>query len=433
MRYRGWKLPPPPQRIERISKWYYITLMTMPAKETSKATLHKRDRSHRRRRWVINIVLSIALIAAGIAGAAYINKTAPKARKRPPVKRLPLVQVIQVHPEEKRILVPAMGTVIPAREIVLESRVAGEIVSIHPEFTVGGYLEKGSEILQIDPQDYELALTLARARVKDAESKLKLLKAEAEAAKDEWRQINRNRAVKKNKPSPLLLKKPQLTAAQAQLVAEKADVKKAQLNLSRTKILAPFNAIVRAKHVDIGSQVSGQDRLAELVGTDEYWIQASMPVDRLDWILIPRISGEPGAKVRIFYRNGIELSGTVIKLLGELESEGRMARVLIEVQDPLGLNFTEKKHPPLLIGEYVRMEIEGRQLKGVYRIPRAALRDNTRIWLASNEGKLEIRTVETLWRDAQTVLLTDGLQPGEQLIVSDLAKPVNGMPLQVAP
>jgi RND family efflux transporter MFP subunit len=407
--------------------------MTRPATETTNEGSHQGDVSHHRRRWVINIVLSIALIAAGIAGAAYIGKTAPKARKRPPVKMLPLVQVINVHPDEERIQVPAMGTVIPAREIVLESRVAGEIVSLHPEFAVGGYLKKGSEVLQIDPQDYRLALTLAKARVKDAESKLKILQAEAAAAKDEWREINRNRAGKNKEPSPLLIKKPQLTAAQAMLVAEKSDVKKARLNLARTKITAPFNAIVRAKHVDIGSQVSGQDQLAELVGTDEYWVQASMPVDRLNWIIIPRISGEPGSKVRIFYRNGIELSGTVIKLLGELEAEGRMARVLVEIKDPLGLNISEKKHPPLLIGEYVRMEIEGRQLEKVYRIPRTALRDNTRIWLVSNDGKLEIRSVETVWRDAQTVLLTDGLQPGEQLIVSDLSKPVRGMPLQVAP
>ncbi len=110
-----------------------------------------------------------------------------------------------------------------------------------------------------------------------------------------------------------------------------------------------------------------------------------------------------------------------------------MARVLVEIKDPLGLKLTGKKHPPLLIGEYVRMEVEGRQLEKVYRIPRTALRDNTRIWLISKDGKLEIRNVETLWRDEQTVLLTDGLQPGEQLIVSDLSKPVNGMPLQVAP
>jgi hypothetical protein len=156
-------------------------------------------------------------------------------------------------------------------------------------------------------------------------------------------------------------------------------------------------------------------------------------VDRLNWIMIPHNSEEAGAKVRISYRNGFELNGTIIKLLGELGAEGRMARVLVEIKDPLGLNSIEKSRPPLLIGEYVRLEIEGRKLNNVYRLPRTALRDNTRIWLVSKDGKLEIRNVETLWRDAQTVLLTDGLQPGEQLIVSDLSKPVDGMQLQVAP
>ena len=404
----------------------------MPPKKSNKSGSLRNGAPSSRRRWVINIVLSIALITAGLAGAAYISKSTPKARRRPPPRTLPLVQVIKVHPQQERIIVPAMGTVTPAREIVLESRVAGEIIDTHPEFTAGGYLKKGSVVLQIDPQDYELALTLAKARVKDAESKLKILEAEAAAAKDEWREINRNRANKKGEPSPLLIKKPQLSAAQAMLVAEKSDVKKARLNLSRTKILAPFNAIVRAKHVDIGSQVSGQDRLADLVGTDEYWVQASMPVDRLSWIMIPRNTGETGSKARIYYRKGIELVGTVTKLLGELEAEGRMARVLVEIKDPLGLKSPELKKPPLLIGEYVRMEIEGRQLENVYQIPRTALRDNTRIWLISKDDKLEIREVQTLWRDEQTVLLTDGLQPGEQLIVSDLSKPVHGMQLQVS-
>ncbi len=97
-------------------------------------------------------------------------------------------------------------------------------------------------------------------------------------------------------------------------------------------------------------------------------------------------------KSEFFTATGWSSRGTVIKLLGELGAEGRMARVLVEIKDPLGLNSTGKKHSPLLIGEYVRMEIEGRQLKNVYRIPRTALRDNTRIWLVSNDGKLEIRT-----------------------------------------
>ncbi len=371
------------------------------------------------------------MIIAGIAGAVYITKSTPKARKRPPKRMTPLVQVVAVAPGNFAVTVSVMGTVVPAREITLEARVAGEIVAMHPNFTVGGFLQKDSEVLRIDPQDYQLALTLAEARVKDAESKLKLLEAEAESAKEEWRQLYRDRNQVDNEPPPLVFKQPQVSAAKAALTAEKADVRKAQLDLSRTRIRAPFNAIVRTKHVDIGSQVSSQEKLAELVGTDEYWIQASIPVDRLDWIMIPQRPGDPGAKARILHRNGYEITGSVIRLLGDLESEGRMARILVEVKDPLNLENDIKDQPALLIGEYVRIEIQGRELQNVFRISRTALRDNSMIWVVNKDSKLEIRRVDTLWRDTTTVLLRDGLMPGDQLIVSDLPAPINGMPVQV--
>ncbi len=385
----------------------------------------------RRRRLFVNIVLSLLVIIAGIAGATYISKSAPKARKRPPTRMTPLVEVINVNPGNHSVTVSAMGTVIPAREIILEAQVAGEIVAIHPEFTVGGFLEKDSEVMRIDPQDYELALTLTRAKVKEAESKLKILEAEAASARDEWRQLYRDRNQVDTEPPPLVFKQPQVTAARAMLTAEKAEVQKAQLNLSRTRIRAPFNAIVRTKHVDIGSQVSVQEKLAELVGTDEYWIQASIPVDRLNWIMIPRRPAEPGSKVRILHRNGYEIAGTVTKLLGDLGSEGRMARILVEVKDPLNLTKGDKSQPALLIGEYVRIEIQGRTLQNVYRIPRTALRDNSQIWVVNQDSKLDIRPVETVWRDAKTVLLREGLAPDDQLIVSDLPAPINGMPVQI--
>jgi RND family efflux transporter MFP subunit len=379
----------------------------------------------------LSIVLSIAVIAAGIVGTAYIGKKAPKARRRPPPKMTPLVQVTSVQPGTHKVVVQAMGTVIPAREIILESRVSGEIVALHPEFTVGGFLDKGSEVLRIDPEDYELAVTLARAKIKDSESILKVVEEEAAAAEDEWRLLNKENP-KGQKIPALVAKKPQLEAAKSKLAADRADLKKAKLNLARTRIRAPFNAIVRAKHVDVGSQVSGQEKLAELIGTDIYWIQASIPVDRLRWILIPNDLADFGSKVRISHRNGHELAGTVIKLLGDLETEGRMARILVEVKDPLGLKSKEKYQLPLLIGEYLRIEIEGRELHNVYRIPRSALRDDSYIWIATADSKLEIRSVKTLWRDAQTVLLAEGLEPGSHLIVSDLAAPVNGMPVKIA-
>jgi RND family efflux transporter MFP subunit len=406
--------------------------MSIPANETTNTESANVAKPRSARRLFFNTLLSLAVIGAGIAGAAYITKTAPKANRRLPQKTTPLVQVVRVQPDTREVMVSAMGTVIPAREIVLESQVAGEIVAIHPEFTDGGFLEKGAEVLRIDPQDYSLALTLAQARVKDAESKLKQLEEEAAAARDEWRNLYQGRQQGDSEPPPLLVKAPQLSAAKAMLTAERAEVQKARLDLARTRIRAPFNAIVRAKNVDIGSQVSGQEKLAELVGTDEYWIQASIPVDRLSWIKIPRNLAESGSKVRIFYRSADERAGRVIKLLGALETEGRMARILVEVKDPLGLKSAEQNKLQLLIGEYVRIEIEGRQLQNVYRIPRTALRDDANLWIVSNDGKLDIRKVVIIWRDPQTVLLREGLEPGDRLIVSDLASPIQGMPVQVA-
>ena len=403
----------------------------MPANEPIEAEASDGGAPRKKSRVYLSIVLSIAVLAAGIAGTAYIGKKAPKARRRPPPKMTPLVQVTSVHPGTHKVVVPAMGTVIPAREIILESRVSGEIVALHPEFTVGGFLDKGSEVLRIDPQDYELAVTLAQAKIKDSESILKVVQEEAAAGEDEWRLLNKENPEGKQIPA-LVAKKPQLEAAKSKLAAGRADLKKAKLNLARTRIRAPFNAIVRAKHVDIGSQVSSQEKLAELVGTDTYWIQASIPVDRLRWILIPADPAESGSRVHIFHRNGHELTGTVIKLLGDLETEGRMARILVEVKDPLGLKVKEKYQLPLLIGEYVRIAIEGRELQNVYRIPRSALRDDSNIWLASSDGRLDIRSVKILWRDAQTVLVTDSIEPGSHVIISDLAAPVNGMPVKIA-
>ena len=109
-----------------------------------------------------------------------------------------------------------------------------------------------------------------------------------------------------------------------------------------------------------------------------------------------------------------------------------MARILVEVKDPLDLKKENKDQAALLIGEYVRIEIQGHELQNVFRIPRTAQRDNSMIWIANRASKLEIRRIETIWRDAETVLIRDGLEPDEKIIISDLAAPIEGMPVQVA-
>jgi RND family efflux transporter MFP subunit len=386
----------------------------------------------RRWGWVAKGLLPVVLLVSGVFGAAYIKNTGPKARKRPPAQEAVRVRIEAVRPTAERVVLGAMGSVIPAREMTLEARVAGEVVEISPELAEGGLLKAGQAILRIDPKDYRLAVERKKSAVVSAEYALKLELGHQDVAKREWELLNQGRPADPL-DLELALRKPHLEKARADLAAAKADLQQAQLDLERTRVTAPFNAVVRNESVEVGSQVAVQEKLAQLVGTDAYWIKASVPFDRLTWIDVPRKAGDPGSPARVIYGDQAEKPGRVIKLLGDLETEGRMARILIEVEDPLGLKATRGIAAPLLIGEYVRVEIDGRRLEDVFRIPRTALRDNDSIWIADSDNRLEIRGVDTVWRDDQAVLLRDGLSAGERLIVSDIPAPVEGLKLAIEP
>lgn len=392
-----------------------------PEREPDRAPLGRRVRQG---------VIGLLIVAVGIGGAAYFKKTAPRADRRPPKVVAPLVEAAAVAPDTHQVQVTAMGTVIPARTLTLESRVTGAVVRLHPEFQDGGLLGAGEEALRIDPEDYELALTRAQSAVVEAEFALALEQGRQEIARREWSILNGDQPADPE-DKELALRRPHLRKAKADLAAARADLEQARVDLERTRIIVPFNAVVRSRSVELGSQVAAQEKLAELVGTDVYWVEVSVPVDRLGWIDIPRRAGEEGAAARVRNQSAVTLPGRVIRLLSDLADEGRMARLLVAVNNPLGVDPSEAPHPPLILGEYVRVEIQGRRLTNVYRIPRAALRDDARIWIAGEDGTLRIRSVDPLWRDADSVLLAEGLAPGERLITSNLTAPVDGMPVRL--
>jgi len=177
--------------------------------------------------------------------------------------------------------------------------------------------------------------------------------------------------------------------------------------------------------------------MATLVGTDAYWVEVSVPVDELKWIRFPRSAGEAGSPVRVrdeaAWGPDVYRVGRVIRLESALEEQGRMARVLVSVPDPLGLADPSGKTPPLLIGSYVRAEIEGTDLENVVALDRNHLRNGNEVWVMNGDGELEIRQVEIAYRGRQQVLVSDGLEAGERIVTTDLPAPVEGMRLRTEP
>lgn len=387
-------------------------------------------------RGLVMYLLPFVVIAAAGGGAVYLVETAPKARQRPPKANETLVEVTHVQRTDAKAVVQVMGTVMAAQEVILQPRVSGEIVKLSPKLAPGGRFDAGEFMLRIDPSDFELAVERARAQIAQCEYDLKMELGHQEIAKREWELLG----AEKNATEfdrELALRKPHLAKFRAALKGAQAALRDAELDLERTTIRAPFACVVTEERVDLGAQVSTQTQVAKLVGTDEYWVRAAVPVDQLGWITFPSADGEGGSCARIHQQFGTErqdrCQGRVVRLMGDLEPEGRMAQVLISIKDPLGLDTPDETTNPLLIGAYVNIEIEGREVKSVFRLPRRLLRDGDNVWIMNGKDELEIRPIDVLWRSRDNVLIRKGLDEGERVIVSDLPAPVAGMKLTLGP
>jgi multidrug efflux pump subunit AcrA (membrane-fusion protein) len=240
-----------------------------------------------------------------------------------------------------------------------------------------------------------------------------------------------------NTSKKLVTREVHLESAQAHLKSANSGLKKAELNRNRTVIKAPFNALVTEEYVDVGQVVGQNTQIATLVASDAFWVRASVPMDRLSWIRVPGVSGEDGSPVRVFQQIGpglsVERMGRVVKLLGDLDPKGQMARLLVEVKDPLGPgDDPDGPKLPLLIGAHVKLEIDGPVLQNTIEIPRLALRENDRIWVKDAENKLAIRRMKIIWSGERAVYVSGPIEAGEKIVTSQISTPVEGLMLREA-
>jgi len=387
------------------------------------------------RRWckrIVGIVLPLVIIGLGIFGAKYFLQSRPTPQKKPLVSLAPLVTVQPAVYGSEQILIQAMGTVVPASRTVLSAQVSGKIIDVASGFEPGGILAQGTGVVKIDPQDFELNVQQKHAALVQARASLALEQGQQDVAKKEWNLLRGDQDMDPEE-AVLALRTPQLEQARATVDRARLDLQQAELDLERTSVTAPFNCLILEKNVDLGSQVSSQTSIATLVGTDAFWVETSIPTDRLTWIVVPR-GGSHGGSIAHIRSSGQqqERTGRVIRLLGNIESQGRMARVLVQVTDPLGLNQPNPSRKPLLLGEYVHVDIEGRVLEDVVALSRDALRDGNRVWIATPEDTLDIRPVDVVWRDAHMVYLGGGIAAGEKIILSDISTPIQGMEVRIA-
>ena len=190
---------------------------------------------------------------------------------------------------------------VPARQITLRARVSGHIAALAANFTPGGLLKKGQDALDLDPEDYRLAVRQAESTLAEAQAALDLEMGQQRVAKAQLDMLAEASEALEGDTS-LALREPQLAQARAAVANAAAALDQARLNLERTRVRAPFNALVTARSVDVGSEIGTSDTLATLVGTDEYWVQAAVPLDKLRWLEFAHGGGQ-GSPVAVIARS----------------------------------------------------------------------------------------------------------------------------------
>jgi RND family efflux transporter MFP subunit len=350
-------------------------------------------------------------------------ETGPVAAKKKPKRRARLVEVVPAEAVDVTTMVQAMGTVQPSREVVLLPRVSGEVIEVSERFVPGGRFDTGDVILRIDPRDYELMVKRRESELAAARADLELEQGNQEIARREYELLGEKIS---EEDRALVLRKPQLAKVRAQVELAETALAEAKLALTRTVVRAPFPCLVRDRGVNLGTRVGTGTAIATLLDADRLWVLASVPVDRLDWIRLPGRTGETGAPARIFDTHGDAHPGTVLGLTGELEPQGRMARVLVGVDRPEGA-----ADPGILIGSYLRVEIEGRRLSDVVALEGRLVHDGDTVWVMDPGDRLDLRRVEVEFRERERVYISSGLDAGERVVASDLASPVQGMPLRL--
>jgi multidrug efflux pump subunit AcrA (membrane-fusion protein) len=234
----------------------------------------------------------------------------------------------------------------------------------------------------------------------------------------------------------LVLREPQLRSAEAEVQLASVAEDQAQLELRRTLVTAPFDAQILSRRVNLGSQVTAGDVLARMVGVETYWIETTIPLDKLRWLQFSDSNEEQASPVKVSLRNawaeGQERDGYLFRLVGELEEDTRMARALVAVDDPLARRPGGENLPHLMLGAFAECQIEGREIHGAVRLKRDYIRADDTVWLM-RDGRLAIQPVDIEFRDSEFAYVVKGLDDLDEVVTTSLATVREGARLRLAP
>jgi len=374
------------------------------------------------------LILPVVVVAVLVGiGLAILYNPPSSSRGGPPPARAITVEVMAVQPSAYQISLASYGTIAPRTQSALVAQVGGQILSVSDNLREGGFFARGDVLLEIDPREFEADVQINQAALADAQQLVEEERARADQAARDWQRLGNT-----GKPTALVLRGPQLAAAQARLASAEATLSKAQLDLERATVRAPYDGRVLQQRADIGQVVGAGASLADIYATD--LVEVRLPLRNADL----RFFDLPEGAVNLAQMPDVEIYsdlgertvwyGKVVRTEGAIDPAARQLHVVAQIDNPFSSSDGRR---PLKIGEYVTASLAGRQLVDARIIPVQSIYQNSFVYLAE-EGLLARRSVDLLWQNERDALVASGIEFGDELVLTPLGQVSSGMPVRIA-
>jgi RND family efflux transporter MFP subunit len=371
----------------------------------------------RHKKWLLPV--TVLVVAYGIA--TVIRNAGPEIEVITPEPQPLVVRVITAQPEHVRLTIGSQGQVNAEHMIDLASELQGSITRVAPAFVTGGYFRTGDVLLEIEATDYELARVRAEARVAEEIETMEVEKSEAELAAE----------------GLFPMREARVASAEARVQSARAELAQAEADLRRTKIRTPFDGRVLFTQVGLGQYVNKGQALGRLYSTGIAEIRLPLTDQQLGYLDLPFGARPTDDLPEITVTLRAEVGGRATEWIGRLhrmegavDPDNRVWYAVARVDDPYGLQHPEQQ-TPLAVGLFVEAEIEGRVVPGVFRLPRAALRNGNNVLIADTDNRLRRRKVDVLRTDFESALISSGLEAGERICVSPVEAFIDGLLVKI--
>jgi len=443
------------------------------------STLPKPKAPVRATQVIIRIIICIAVLVFGFLA---MNKLAKL--KKPPVEakqseRVLQVQGMIVQTEDIQTTLSGYGEVRSINSVSIAPEVTGRVVSVHPRLEVGGIISRGQTLFKVDSRVYAATRKEAVAALNQLENTV--LRLEKQFALDQERQatIERNRELARleferlqqlyqvnnvgtlsgvdkaeqaynaavdqadQMAHALALYPLQIQEVKSSIEAAQARIAIATVNLERCRITAPFEGRVKKLAVEIGQIVSPGQPVVTLVDDTRLEIQVSL--DARDARLWLQLEADRSNTSGSWFSNPIPVACRIIwtdnpnappwtgKMDRVVQFNSQTRTLVVAVQ----VNSQEKSMPqgssfPLVEGMFCRVDIPGKLLRNVIRLPRWSVSFENTVYLANEQNRLVTVPVTVVRNEDDDVFVSRGLTPGQTVIVTRLTNPLENSLLAVA-